>query len=139
MTADPFDQDDPFSEPASGGSLDEFMGKLVIIKPSGVAKKQSKFPGQGMIDVVSCEIIGVDTEEPGYTVSTTSYSGSLNTQIKSRVGKMVLGRLGKKKFDLGPGWNLEPATAEDKAAAKRVLKLVKEREEAEAAKSDPFE
>lgn len=137
MSNDPFDQDDPFSEPASGGSLEEFLGKLVIIKPTSVSKKPSKFDGKP-IDVVECEIIGVDTEEPGYTVTTTSYSGSLNTQIKTRVGKMVLGTLAKKKFDKGMGWNLEPATAENKADAKKVLQMLKEREEKEAAKADPF-
>lgn len=137
-TVDPIDADDPFSDPASGGSLDEFLGRVVIIKPSGVAKKQSKFPGQGIIDVVSCEIIAVDGPNPGYAVTTTSYSGSLNTQIKSKVGSMVIGVLGKKKFDLGPGWNLEPATAEHRAAGKLILAEIKARAAAQAEAEDPF-
>lgn len=142
-TVDPMDMDDPFSDPAEGGSLDEFKGLVVIIKPKAVTKKASKFPVKGdptgLIDVVSCEIIAVDGPEPGKTVETTSYSGSLNTQIKSKVGSLVIGKLGKKKFDLGMGWNLEPATAEDRIAGKKVLADLKAKAEAKAASEDPFE
>jgi hypothetical protein len=142
---DPMDMDDPFSDPASGGSLDEFKGLVVIIKPTAVSRKASKYPVKGdptgLIDVVACQIIAVDGPEPGKTVETSSYSGSLNTQIKSKVGSLVIGKLDKKKFDLGMGWNLEPATKEQRAAGKAVLEDIKAKAKAKAKADadDPFE
>jgi hypothetical protein len=139
---DPMDMDDPFSDPAAGGSLDEFAGLWVIIKPTRVLKKPSKFPtadGSGLVDVVECQIIAVDGDEPGKTVETTSYSGSLNTQIKSRVGKMVIGLLAKKSFPKGPGWNLEEATPEARQLGKAVLADIKAKAAAKANADDPFE
>lgn len=139
-SVDPLD-DNPFDDPASGGSLDSFAGLWVIIKPSKVLRKASKFPtadGTGLVDVVECEIIAVDGDEPGRTLTTTSYSGSLNTQIKTKVGKMVIGLLAKKDFPKGPGWNLDEATPAAKEAGKAVLKMLKEREAAKAKSDDPF-
>lgn len=137
-TSPAVDEDDPFSDPASGGGLDEFAGLWVIIRPMGVTKKPSKFDAK-MIDVVECQVIAIDGEEPGKTVTTTSYSGSLNTQIKTKVGKLVIGKLDKKKFDKGMGWNLDEATPEVRQAGKKVLADIKAREEAKAASEDPFE
>lgn len=129
------DQDDPFSDPATGGTLDEFLGKIVILMPTGVEKKPSKFPGQGNIDVVKLTIIGVDTDEPGYSVETTSYSGSLNTLIKTKVGHRIVGKLKKTKFDLGMGWDLEAGDRDMKLKALPVYKAWKAAQEKAA---DPF-
>lgn len=144
MTAtaiDPLD-DNPFDDPASGGSLDAFAGLWVIIKPTKVSRKASKFPtsdGTGLVDVVECEIIAVDGAEPGKTITTTSYSGSLNTQIKTKVGKMVIGRLAKKDFPKGPGWNLDEATPAAREMGKKVLADLKAKAAAKAKSEDPFD
>lgn len=129
------DENDPFSDPATGGTLDEFLDNIVIILPTGVVQKQSKFPGQGMIDVVKLTIIGVDTEEVGHSVETTSYSGSLNTLIKSKVGHVLVGKLKKSKFELGMGWDLEAGDRDMKLLALPVYKAWKA---AQDKATDPF-
>ena len=138
---DPMDMEDPFEDPASGGKLDEFKDQLVIIKPSKVISKPSKFPtadGSGKVDTVAAEIISVSGPEPGYTLITNIYSGSLVPQIKGKVGRMVLGRLHKEDWGKGEGWTLDAATPDDKMAAKAVLQAIKEREAAKASAEDPF-
>lgn len=139
---DPMDSDDPFSDPATGGGLDDFKGLVVIIKPLAVSRKASKFPtadGSGMVDTVQMEITAVTGDEPGKTAVTSTYSGSLVPQLKGRVGKLVIGKLDMIKLPKGPGWNLAAATAEDRAAGKAVLADIKAREAAAAKSADPFD
>jgi|SRR6478752_4178425 hypothetical protein len=141
-TIDPMEMDDPFSDPATGGGLDEFKGLVVIVRPLAVSRKASQFPtsdGSGMVDTVQMEVTAVTGDEPGKTVTTSTYSGSLVPQLKTRVGKMVIGKLDKIKMPKGMGWNLAPATAEDRAAGKKVLADIKARAEAKAKSEDPFD
>ncbi len=139
---DPMDSDDPFSDPATGSGLDTFKGLVVIIKPLAVVKKPSQFPtadGTGTVDTVQMEITAVDGDEPGKSAVTSTYSGSLVPQLKSRIGKLVIGKLDKIKMPKGFGWNLEAATAEQREAGKKVLADIKAREAAAAKSADPFD
>lgn len=131
------DDDDPFSDPATGSSMDAFKDLVVIIKPLSTQKKPSK-KGNGLVDTVSCEIIAVDGPEPGFTSSTVSYSNSLNPQIISKIGQMVIGKLTKKDFGRGEGWDLEAATKEQRQAGVKVLNEIKAKLAAKANNDDPF-
>jgi hypothetical protein len=134
---DPMDMDDPFSDPATGSGLDPFKGLLVIIKPGTCQKKTSK-KGNGLVDTVTCEIIAVTGSDPGFTATTTIYSNSLVPQLMGRTGKLVIGNLNKKDFGRGEGWDLTPATPEQRQAGKKVLADIKAREEAKEKSEDPF-
>ncbi len=138
---DPMDTD-PFSDPATGGNLDPFRNLHVIIKPESCIRKPSKFPTSapdGKVDTITATVIAVDGEDPGMTVQTVIYSGSLTPQLKPKVGKTIIGKLLKKDFGKGEGWTLEAVGPEVREAGKKVLADIKAREEAAAKSEDPFD
>lgn len=121
MTADSmFD-----APPAAGG--DRFRnadheGRLLVVKVKGV--EEGVETDNGTADVIVAHVTIIDGPEAGAEFDDAWLFGRvLYGQLKRRVGRTLLGRLGKgeARKSQSPPWVLEPATDEETAYATRYM------------------
>ena len=116
---------DPFTDPAAAGAGIEWKdhkGALLLFTVSGVEPEIKTAYGTSdavRVDVVVLDGDGAGTEYPDALV----FPKVLQSQLRSRVGHKVLGRLGQGVAKSGQSapWQLEAATDADKAKAKQYL------------------
>ena len=106
-----------FADPstATGITWEDFKGSLLLIKPHEqvIGVKTS----YGEANAVRADVIVLDGDKEGEEyLDTLIFPKVLQSQVKPRIGQMVLGRLGQghKKPGQSPPWTLAPATDADK-------------------------
>ena len=115
---------DEFSNPAEavGFNWEEHKDALLIIEPTSVESDiETSF---GTKDAVRARISVVDGPHAGDVYEDTLvFPRALIGQLRSNVGKKVLGRLGQGAAKKGqkPPWKLQDASPEEITAAKRFL------------------
>jgi hypothetical protein len=115
---------DPFADPAapSGINYQELKGSLLMFKVTGVeehiptaySRPNEKNPA------VRADLTVLDGASAGLVVEDALvFPKVLQGQLRSRVGQLVLGRLGQGAAKPGQSapWKLEPASAADKEKA----------------------
>lgn len=120
---------DPFADPASPSGIDfkELKGSLILFTvigledhiPTSVTKPGEKSPA------VRVNVAVLDGPQAGTTADDALvFPKVLQGQLRSRVGQMVLGRLGQGQAKVGQSapWKLDPATADDKTKAQEWLR-----------------
>jgi hypothetical protein len=114
-----------FSQPAAAtGGIDwnTLNGTLLIVQPTELVKDIKTV--QGVRDAVRATITVVDGPHAGETHDDTLvFPKVLQSQLRSRIGQNVLGRLGQGQAKPGqsPPWTLNPGTPQDEQAALAVL------------------
>lgn len=113
--ADEFD--DP-GEPGGGIEWTSLAGRLLLFSVHSIENGiNTSF---GVKDAVRADVVVLDGPNKGELFNNTLvFPGVLIGQLKTKVGKQVLGRLGYGQAKAGqrPPWKLEAATDSEKAAA----------------------
>jgi hypothetical protein len=115
---------DEFSDPSSSSGLDlkALLGTLLLVEPSEVIV--GMVTSYGPSDAVRATVTELDGANPGQvTTDALIFPRVLQTQLKSKVGQKVLGRLGQgvPKAGQSAPWTLIAATDADKATARAYL------------------
>jgi len=116
---------DPFASPATSTGVDwkEVNGALILINVLGVDEAVQTV--HGVTDAVRANITVLDGDLKGETFDDTLvFPRVLKSQLKSKVGQLVLGRLGQGTAKPGQSapWQLVEATDADKSVANAYLK-----------------
>jgi len=116
---------DPFASPATSTGVDwkEVNGALILINVLGVDEAVQTV--HGVIDAVRANIVVLDGDLKGETFDDTLvFPRVLKSQLKSKVGQLVLGRLGQGTAKPGQSapWQLVEATETDKEVGRAHLK-----------------
>jgi len=116
---------DPIEDPAtpSGGvEWATLQNRLLLFDVIDIEKEINTV--HGVKDAVRADLAVLDGPDAGKRYDNTLvFPGVLISQLKSKVGKKVLGRLGtgEKKAGQNAPWKLNTATDTDKATAQRYL------------------
>lgn len=113
--------DDDFGAPASatGVTWADLKGSLILFKVKGFEPAIKTVHGDS--PAVAADVVVLDGEQEGTEyLDTLVFPKVLQSQIKPRMGGMVLGRLGQgeKKPGQSAPWMLSEATEADKATAR---------------------
>jgi len=116
---------DPFASPATSTGVDwkQVNGALCLINVLGVDEAVQTV--HGVTDAVRANITVLDGDLKGETFDDTLvFPRVLKSQLKSKVGQLVLGRLGQGTAKPGQSapWQLVEATDGDKSVANAYLK-----------------
>lgn len=117
------------ADPASPSSIDyaALKGSLLMFKVLGIEEDvptSYSRPGEKN-PVVRANLTILDGDQQGAVLDDTLvFPKVLQGQLRSRVGQIVLGRLGQgvAKPGQSPPWKLEPATEPEKAKAEEYLR-----------------
>lgn len=107
----------PFTAPASasgGITWRDLLGGLLIIKP--IAAETGVQTSNGLRDAVRADVYAIDGPgSPNTYEDTLIFPKVLASQVRSRIGQLVIGRLsqGTAKPGQNAPWMLDEATAED--------------------------
>lgn len=113
--SDPFD--DP-GEPGSGINWTTLANRLLLFSVHSV--EQGINTAYGVKDAVRADVVVLDGPNAGEQFANTLvFPGVLISQLKTKVGRQVLGRLGYGQAKAGqqPPWKLEAASDAEKQAA----------------------
>ena len=115
---------DEFKAPSSTVGVDwsTLKGSLLIVKPHSLELAIKTTYGDS--DAVRADVIVLDGDEAETVyLDTLIFPKVLQSQVKSSMGGMVLGRLGQgvKKAGQSPPWTLSEATEADKVAARAYI------------------
>lgn len=115
---------DPFEAPATAVGIDykELNGALLLFSVTSV--ETGVVTSLGEKDAVRCNVAVLDGPQAGQTYDDTLiFPRVLIGQLRSRVGGMVLGRLGQGAAKPGqnPPWKLAEPTDDDKAKGRAHL------------------
>lgn len=109
--------DSPFAAPAAPGdgiTWADLKGCLLLIEPISVETDINT--SYGMSDAVRANVVVLDGEEKGERYDNTLvFPKLLQSQLSSKIGQKVLGRLGQgqQKPGQSPPWILSEATEQD--------------------------
>lgn len=115
---------DPFAAPATSTGIDykEINGALLLIDVVGVEKDVPT--SLGTKDAVRADVVVIDGDQAGESFEDALiFPKVLQSQLRSRAGQKVLGRLGQGVAKPGQSapWLLAEATETDKATARAHL------------------
>lgn len=115
---------DPFADPGSSVSVDwsEHAGSLLLLTVHGMEHGIQTV--HGTTDAVRADVVVLDGSKRGDEyVDALVFPKMLQSQLRSRVGQKVLGRLGQGEAKRGQSapWLLNPATDADKQAGREYL------------------
>lgn len=115
---------DQFSGPSSADGIQwtDYLGSLLLFKVKGYEPAVNTVHGE--TSAVSADVLVLDGEHVDTEViDTLVFPKVLQSQIKGRIGGMVLGRLGQGEAKKGQSkpWKLADATEADKATARAYL------------------
>jgi hypothetical protein len=113
--------DDP-AQPSGGVDWGALQNRLLLFDVIDIEKEISTV--HGVKDAVRADLAVLDGPEAGKRYDNTLvFPGVLISQLKSKVGKKVLGRLGtgEKKQGQNAPWKLITATDQDKQLGQRYL------------------
>lgn len=107
----------PFAPPAaaSGIQWEELKGRLLVIEPHAL---EAKIPTSlGEKDAVRADVHVIDQDEAETHEDTLIFPRVLISQLRPRIGQMVLGRLeqGNAKPGQNAPWRIADATTQDQA------------------------
>jgi len=109
-----------FAAPAAASGIDwtELNGRLLIVEPSEIVKDiNTNF---GVTDAIRANVTVLDGTDAGKKYDDTLiFPRVLQSQLNSRIGQKVLGRLGQGTAKPGqsPPWMLNAATPDDQEKA----------------------
>lgn len=107
----------PFAAPAeaTGIQWEELKGRLLVIEPRTVEEKMSTSLGEK--DAVRADVHVIDQDTPETHEDVLIFPRVLISQLRPRIGQMVLGRLGQGTAKPGQSapWRITEATAQDQA------------------------
>ncbi len=111
--------ENPFSNPGSAGSgvtWGDHKGRLLVIEPKSV--EQGIKTSFGDADAVRADVHVIDGPSPESFEDTLVFPKLLQSQLRSKLGQKVLGRLttGQQKPGQSPPWLIAEPTADDIAA-----------------------
>ena len=114
----------PFATPAtaSGISWKDLKGSLLLITPHSVEEGIKTAYGES--DAIRADVVILDGDQAGEEYADTLiFPRVLQSQVRSRIGSKVLGRLGQgnAKGNQDPPWLLAEATEADIAVGKAHL------------------
>jgi hypothetical protein len=109
-----------FAAPAAASGIEwsELNGSLLIVEPREVVKDINTV--HGVTDAVRADVTVLDGDQAGKKYDDTLiFPKVLQSQLASRIGQKVLGRLGQgqAKPSQNPPWMITPATPEDEQKA----------------------
>lgn len=116
---------DPFTDPAAAGAginWQDHKGALLLVTVRGLEPEIKT--AYGTSDAVRADVVVLDGNGQGAEYADALvFPKVLQSQLRSRVGQKVLGRLtqGVAKAGQSAPWQLEGATDEDKAKGKAYL------------------
>lgn len=113
-----------FADPSTASGIDwkELHGSLLLIKPT--AQEVGIKTVHGDSNAIRADISVLDGDKEGTEYEDTLvFPKVLQSQLKPRIGQMVLGRLGQghKKPGQSPPWTLSTATDKEKETGKAYL------------------
>lgn len=113
-----------FADPSTASGIDwkDLHGSLLLIKPS--AQEVGIKTVHGDSNAIRADISVLDGDKEGTEYEDTLvFPKVLQSQLKPRIGQMVLGRLGQghKKPGQSPPWTLSTATDDEKKIGKAYL------------------
>jgi hypothetical protein len=113
-----------FSDPSTATGIDwkELHGSLLLFRVH--SQEVGIQTVHGPSNAIRADVIVLDGEKEGEEfLDTLVFPKVLQSQVKPRIGELVLGRLGQghKKPGQSPPWTLAPATAADKQVGKAYL------------------
>ena len=118
-----------FTDPSTATGIDwkELHGSLLLFKVHGQEVGIKTVHGDS--NAVRADVIVLDGDKEGEEfLDTLVFPKVLQSQLKPRIGEMVLGRLGQghKKPGQSPPWTLSVATDAEKATGKAYLEKTSE-------------
>ena len=117
--------DDPFDSPASGNfKAKDYPNSLLLITPSEYLTGVKTVNGEK--DCVDGQVVVIDETDPAASEVIDNgrlFGGQLIAATKSKIGKMVLGRLGQGVAKPGQNapWVLNDPTEDDRVKARAFL------------------
>lgn len=110
--------ENPFDAPAAATGFDynEHLGRLLVIEPHSIEEKVATTLGEK--DAIRADIFVLDGDNPGDYEDVLVFPRVLQGQLRTRLGRKVLGRLeqGVAKPGQNPPWRIAEATEADQAA-----------------------
>lgn len=107
----------PFAAPAAATGIqwDELLGRLLVIEPRAVEAAISTSLGEK--DAVRADLHVIDQDTPEDYEDVLVFPRVLISQLRPRIGQMVLGRLEKGVAKPGQSapWRIAEATTQDQA------------------------
>lgn len=107
----------PFAAPAAatGIQYDELKGRLLVVEPHALEPKISTTLGEK--DAIRADLHVIDQDEPETHEDVLIFPRVLISQLRPRIGQMVLGRLeqGVAKPGQSAPWRIAEATTQDQA------------------------
>jgi hypothetical protein len=116
------DQIDDPAQPSGGVDWGALQNRLLLFDVIDIEKEISTV--HGVKDAVRADLVVLDGPDAGKEyLNTLVFPGVLISQLKSKVNKKVLGRLGtgEKKAGQNAPWKLITATDQDKQLGQRYL------------------
>jgi hypothetical protein len=114
---------DDFNAPGSAEGIkwESLKGRLLLFKVHEVRHGIATAFGES--DAVAADVVVLDGDGEEAYIDTLVFPKVLQSQIKSNVGGMVLGRLGQgePKKNQSPPWKLSDPTDDDKATGRAYL------------------
>jgi hypothetical protein len=108
----------PFAAPASASGIQwsDLLGRLLVIEPKGVEKDIQT--SLGAKDAVRADVHVIDGPSPSSHDDVLIFPRVLISQTSSKVGEMVLGRLGQGQAKPGQSapWQIQAPSEQDIAA-----------------------
>lgn len=118
-----------FDDPSTSTGIEwkELHGSLLLIKPHEVIAEMATVHGTS--SAVRADVIVLDGDKADEVYDDTLiFPKLIQSQVKSKIGGMVLGRLGQgnKKPGQSPPWTLSAATEDDKKKGRAYLEKTQE-------------
>jgi hypothetical protein len=115
---------DPFADPGSSTSVDwsQHVGELLMLTVHGVEREVATV--HGVTDAIRADVVVLDGAHRGEEYADTLvFPKLLQSQLRSRIGQKVLGRLGQGEAKRGQSapWQLNAATDQDKQTGRAYL------------------
>lgn len=132
--------DSPFADPApaSGIQYDQLKGRLLVVEPHALEPKISTTLGEK--DAIRADLHIIDQDEPETFEDALIFPRVLISQLRPRIGQMVLGRLeqGVAKPGQNAPWRIAEATVQDQALGGEWLRKRKSFATPSPAPAPPF-
>lgn len=130
----------PFAAPGavSGIQYEELKGRLLVVEPHALEPKVMTSLGEK--DAIRADVHIIDQDEPETYEDALIFPRVLISQLRPRIGQMVLGRLeqGVAKPGQNPPWRIAEATTQDQALGGDWLRKRKTTAFTQPAPNPPF-
>ncbi len=133
---------DPFADPGSSTAVEwsDLNGSLLLLTVHGIERDIATV--HGVSDAISADVVVLDGPKRGEKYDTALvFPKLLQSQLRSRVGQKVLGRLGQGEAKRGQSapWQLNAATEDDKRIGRDYLSNAMSAPARPQPQSDPWQ